>query len=64
MSTIRREDREQQLLKNEIEGKYTFAIKDFTQRPEILLLKRVNDIKYVLFQKPFVYSGSVVKTKI
>lgn len=59
LSTIRREDREQQLLKNEIEGKYTFAIKDFTQRPEILLLKRVNDIKYVLFQKPFVFNSNV-----
>lgn len=59
LSTIRREDREQQLLKNEIEGKYTFVIKDFTQRPEILLLKRVNDIKYVLFQKPFVFNSNV-----
>mgnify|MGYP000168603604 CR=1 FL=1 len=44
---------------NEIEGKYTFVIKDFTQRPEILLLKRVNDIKYVLFQKPFVFNSNV-----
>lgn len=59
LSTIRREDCEQQLLKNEIEGKYTFVIKDFTQRPEILLLKRVNDIKYVLFQKPFVFNSNV-----
>ena len=34
-------------------------IKDFTQRPEILLLKRVNDIKYVLFQKLFVFNSNV-----
>lgn len=39
--------------------KEPFVIKDFTQRPEILLLKRVNDIKYVLFQKPFVFNSNV-----
>ena len=33
-----------------VDMKEPFVIKDFTQRPEILLLKRVNDIKYVLFQ--------------
>ena len=42
-----------------VDMKEPFVIKDFTQRPEILLLKRVNDIKYVLFQKPFVFNSNV-----
>ncbi|MDO4444907.1 MAG: hypothetical protein Q4C97_05145 [Bacillota bacterium] len=58
-SSVSGEDYAERILKNEIEGKYIFAIKDCQRRREILVMKRINDIKYLVFQRPIVFHSDV-----
>lgn len=58
-SSIYGEDYAERILKNEIEGEYIFAIKDCQRRKEILVMKRVNNIKYLVVQKPIVFHSDV-----
>ena len=58
-SSIYGEDYAERILKNEIEGEYIFAIKDCQRRKEIIVMKRVNSIKYLVFQKPIVFHSDV-----
>mgnify|MGYP000581007539 FL=1 len=59
---MRGEDYAERILKNEIEGQYVFAIKECRKRREILVMKKVNSIKYVVFPKPIVFHSEVGAT--
>lgn len=61
-SIVRGEDYAERILKNEIEGQYVFAIKECRKRREILVMKKVNSIKYVVFPKPIVFHSEVGAT--
>lgn len=47
-------------MKNEMEGDYIFAIKDCQRHREILIMKRVNNIKCSVFQNLIVFHSDVV----
>lgn len=62
-SSIYREDYAERILKNEIEGEYIFAIKDCQRHKGILVMKRVNNIKYLELQKPIVFHNDIGGTE-
>lgn len=56
------EDYAEKILESEIEGGYIFAIKDCQRCRKILVMKRVNNIKYLVFQRPIVFHSDVGRT--
>lgn len=56
------EDYAEKILESEIEGEYIFAIKDCQRCRKILVMKRVNNIKYLVFQRPIVFHSDVGRT--
>lgn len=51
-----------EILQYEHDGDFIFAIKDCDTRQEILVIKRINEFKYVFFPKPIVFHSQVGAT--